>query len=258
MDKAIWAEPRDVTSLNDCIFYHTMDIPNFGIVDGDWDLRGREPNYLGNVIFKGKRVLEIGTASGHLCFTMERMGAEVSCYDLSDKHEWDMVPYVGYDYQHHIAERKKGMCSLNNGFWLAHKAFNSTARIMYGTVYDVPNNIGQFEISTLCSILLHLRDPFLALQRISVHVQDTIIVTDLAPSHYGKTIEKELHSDSHLMRFLPNAKERTPFETWWVFSPKLVSEFLHILGFVRTEISFHQQKHRGREVSLFTIVAHRR
>jgi len=58
-------------------FYHTMDLPTHGTVHGQWDLRGREASYLGNIFLQGKRVLEIGTASGHLCTTMERMGAEV-------------------------------------------------------------------------------------------------------------------------------------------------------------------------------------
>jgi len=75
MTDAIWAQPRDITDLEDCYFYHTMDIPGFGTVEGEWDLRGKERAYLGNVELAGKRVLELGTASGHLCFSMEKMGS---------------------------------------------------------------------------------------------------------------------------------------------------------------------------------------
>jgi len=75
MDNAIWATPRNITNLEECDFYHTMDLPNHGVVTGAWDLRGREAAYLGNVDVAGKRVLEVGTASGHLCFAMEKMGA---------------------------------------------------------------------------------------------------------------------------------------------------------------------------------------
>jgi hypothetical protein len=63
---SIYAEPRVVTNPAQCIFYHTMDIPGYGHVQGDWDLRGHERQYLGNVDFAGKRVLEVGTASGYL------------------------------------------------------------------------------------------------------------------------------------------------------------------------------------------------
>jgi predicted nicotinamide N-methyase len=56
---------------------------------------------------RGKRVLEIGTASGFLCFTMERMGAEMVAYDLSGGQDWDIVPYAGLDYAGCLSDRRK-------------------------------------------------------------------------------------------------------------------------------------------------------
>src|SRR5437667_328088 len=74
---SIYAEPRTVTDLEDCYFYHSMEIPGHGLVEGPWDLRGGVDDYLGGVDLRDKRVLEIGTASGFLCFTMQGRGAEV-------------------------------------------------------------------------------------------------------------------------------------------------------------------------------------
>ena len=236
-----------------------MDIPNHGLVHGEWDLRGREASYLGNVSLHGKRVLEIGTASGHLCFTMEKMGADVVAYDLSDKQEWDIVPYSGYDYEEYISERKRHIRRLNNGYWFAHRANNSTAKVMYGTVYEIPDNIGQFDICTFGSILLHLRDPFLALQRVTAHVKETAIVTDLVPKLKGKILSvAELLTGVRLICFLPNIKKLRPFECWWNLSHNLVAEFLKILGFIHTEISFHRQICCNKELKLYTVVGHRR
>src|SRR5262249_7054365 len=76
----------------DCYFYHTMEIPGHGLVEGEWDLRAAADAYLGGVDFRGRRVLEIGTASGFLCFTMERRGAEVVAFDLSPEHAPDLIP----------------------------------------------------------------------------------------------------------------------------------------------------------------------
>ena len=45
------------------------------------------------------------------------------------------------------------------------EANNSSANVMYGTVYQIPEAIGRFDVGTLGSILLHLRDPFLAMQQ---------------------------------------------------------------------------------------------
>ncbi|MGD0273679.1 MAG: methyltransferase domain-containing protein [Gaiellaceae bacterium] len=253
MGNVVWAEPRNITSIDDCYFYHTMDIPNHGIVHGEWDLRGREASYLGDINLQGKRVLEVGTASGHLCFTMEKTGAEIVAYDLSDEQEWDIVPYAAYDYKKNISERKEHMRRINNGFWFAHRAYNSHAKMTYGTVYDIPDDIGQYDVCTFGSILLHLRDPFLALQRVSAHVKETAIVSDVAPT----LTDNKLPDDTRFIEFLPNASTCSPTETWWRLPPELVSEFLQILGFVHTKISFHDQLYSDNEVRLYTVVGQR-
>ena len=51
------------------------------MLPGAWDLRGHEPAYLGGVDVAGKRVLELGPATGYLTFYMERMGAEVVSFE---------------------------------------------------------------------------------------------------------------------------------------------------------------------------------
>ena len=52
---------------------------------------------MGKVDLRGKRVLEMETASGFLCFYMESKGAEVVAYDLSPDHLWDIVPFYNID-----------------------------------------------------------------------------------------------------------------------------------------------------------------
>lgn len=255
MCKAIYSKPpQEIPDINDCHFYHTMDIPNYGVIHGEWDLRGREAAYLGNVNFRRKTVLEIGTASGHLCFFMEREGAEVVAYDLSEEQEWDIVPYAKYDYEQHISMFKEHIRRVNNSFWFAHNAYNSKAKVVYGTVYEIPEVIGKFDICTLGSILLHLRDPFLALQRVSSHAKDTIIITDLPIDLTGKEMSFHQFHKGRLIRFLPDASTCHPFEAWWQLSPELVIEFIRILGFEYTELSYHKQKYQGKEVELYTIV----
>jgi hypothetical protein len=255
MRSVIWAEPRNITSISDCFFYHTMDIPNHGSVHGQWDLRGKETAYLGNTSFTSKRVLEIGTASGHLCFTMEKMGARVVAYDLSDEQKWDLVPYIDCDHEQLLSERKAFIRQLNNGFWFAHRAYNSRAKVVYGTAYEIPDDIGQFDICTFGSILSHLRDPFLALQRATAHVRETVIVTDIFWGLKGKVLTMaEVLTGVRLIRFLPNAKKRWPPDTWWNLSPGLVSEFLKILGFSQTVVSFHHQIYQNKKMKLYTVV----
>lgn len=108
---------RQVTDISDCYFYHVMNLPGYGEVGGEWDLRGGEESYLGGVSFQGKRVLELGTASGYLCRFMESKGADVIGFDLSDDLFWDVVPFAGLD----ISSARLGMRDhierLKNGWW---------------------------------------------------------------------------------------------------------------------------------------------
>ncbi|GAI92786.1 unnamed protein product, partial [marine sediment metagenome] len=93
----------------ECYFYHTMDIPGFGCIQGPWDLRKVAHEYLGSVDFKGKRVLEIGTASGFLCFYMESLGAEVVACDLSENQLMDLVPFSRRDHEQRILDHRAGI-----------------------------------------------------------------------------------------------------------------------------------------------------
>jgi 2-polyprenyl-3-methyl-5-hydroxy-6-metoxy-1,4-benzoquinol methylase len=77
MEKPIFSPARYVQDPSQCVFYHKMELPEFGLVEGAWDLRGRINEYLGNVPLAGKRALDVGTASGFLSFEMEHQGAEV-------------------------------------------------------------------------------------------------------------------------------------------------------------------------------------
>jgi len=178
--RSVFASPRLVTRLEDCAFYHTIDVPGYGTVSGPWDLRGQVDAYLGGVDLRGKRVLELGTASGFLCVEMEKRGAEVVAYDLSDDYDGELVPFPQYRETSPEPDRRAFVRRMNNAWWLVHRAFQSSARMVYGSVYDVPAGIGEVDVATFGSILLHLCDPYRALASAAQLVRETIIVTDLA------------------------------------------------------------------------------
>src|ERR1700722_14294937 len=66
---------REGADLSDFTWYHAFDMPDGTVLPGAWDLRGHESAYLGGVDVAGKRVLELGPATGFLTFAMERLGA---------------------------------------------------------------------------------------------------------------------------------------------------------------------------------------
>ena len=272
----IYATPRIITSIDECDFYHVMDIPGHGVVEGKWDLRDGVEQYLGGVNFEGKRVLELGTASGFLCFYMEKKGAEVVAYDIGEDQEWDVVPFSQYDYEETIQNLKEYTEGFKNAYWLAHKACNSKAKLVYGSIYEIPEEIGMVDIATFCSILLHLRDPFRALQSALRLVRETVIVTDLAKGrtlsspprlllrHLATLVKRYVFLQETLaerkvpyMEFLPNFRTPEHKYAWWYLSPEIIVSFLGVLGFEETRVTYHFHKMYGREHRFFTVVGKR-
>jgi SAM-dependent methyltransferase len=282
-DNGVFALPREIKDTSDCYFYHKMEVPGFGVVGGEWDLRGGEEQYLGGVSFSGKRVLELGTASGFLCRYMEKHGAEVVGFDLPDDSSWDFIPFSQIDLSSLKSEATNHIQKLKNGWWLCHRVFSSQAKVVYGSIYNIPRTIGSFDIATFGSILLHLRDPFLALQNALRLTKETVVVTDLVPqqsfSGNNNTVTNRMKmllrrmkdpfrstssksgstNDQPVMRFAPNFRNDNPHQcfTWWYLSPEIIVEFLGILGFEKTTVSYHTQKFQAGELPLYTVVGTR-
>ncbi|HNU36386.1 MAG TPA: class I SAM-dependent methyltransferase [Methanomassiliicoccales archaeon] len=252
----LYAAPRLVTDIRDCAFYHSMNIPNYGEVFGDWDLRGLEHRYLGGVDFRGKRVLEMGTASGFFCFFMERLGAEVVSFDLSEDFSWDVVPFAGSNHQHILAERREAIRKLNNGYWLAHRAYCSKARVVYGNIYDLPMEIGPVDIATFGSILPHLQNPFLALQKALALTKETVIVSETIWNRYLLN-----HILSYLTpaqaTFVPRYRTLQNWDTWWYLPPPVVKNYLGVLGFHKTSVRYFFNRYHGRRRLAYVLVGRR-
>ena len=268
-ESKFYAEPKKVTSLDECNFYHSVELPEHGLIEGFWDLRGREEVFLGGVSVAGKRVLEIGTADGQLAFDMEKRGAEVVGYDLSDGDEYDIVPFGGRDDPERRAGLRDFHSKLNNAWWFMNGAFGSAANVVYGSVYDVPPELGPFDVSTISTVLLHLRDPFLAMQRVGEVTTETLIVTEVVPG-----LVKKLRSPvKRVLRrlglkytsgdldyvFLPRASETGQYHTWWNLSPSVIVRYLRILGFPHTSVTYHDEYCVALQKmeSLYTVVGHR-
>lgn len=270
---AVYAAPRTVTDVADCYFYHIMEIPGHGMVGGEWDLRGREHQYLGGTALRGKRVLEMGPASGFLTLYMERQGAEVVAYDLSEDFAWDLVPFAGKDLREADAQRRQIMRRLNNGFWMNHAAHALRARLVHGTVYAVPQEIGPVDVVTFACILLHLRDPFLALQQALRLATETVIVTDVYPWDDRQLVAHLLDGPDPQgtetfplaqvgeprMSFIPKPWDREYSDTWWQITPAIVQRYLGVLGFENTAVTYHFGLGRGgtERTLLYTVQGQR-
>ena len=127
---------------------------------------------------------------------------------------------------------------------------NSKAKVVYGSVYNIPDEIGSIDISVYGSILLHLRDPFFALQNGLKLTKNTVIVEDILRGKRTKTKKPYL-------RFLPNASTKEPKDTWWDIRPEWVVQAIGVLGFEKTKVTFHKQNFEGRMIQSYTVVGNK-
>lgn len=243
-DEKIFANPRKVEDVADCYFYHTMELPGRGVIEGrDWDLRGRVDEYLGNVDFAGQRVLEIGPASGFLTFEMEKRGADVISVEVTEEHGWDFVPYPDAKLEEVFGPRRIVMQQLKNSYWFSHAALQSKAKVYYGDAYNLPAALGNFDIAVMGAVLLHCRDPLRIVEQCGKRA-NTLIIVD------------KFHADlesAPVCRLAPTTANFL-WHTWWHFSTQFFIQFLAVMGFTTSEPVTHQQLHRGRAHTLFTLV----
>lgn len=226
-----YAIPRRVDSLAECAFYHTMDLPEVGLVHGVFDFRDRVDYFMRDVDFSGKRVLEVGPASGFFTFSMEARGADVVVVETSEAFTWDAVPYDLPLLETWGAELLPHMEKLRNSFWFAHRCMGSRARVHYGSGYRIPPGLGRFDISTLSCVLLHNGDPLAMIRNCAGVTDDILIITDVYD-------EELVATGLPVMKLAPRMDKRLPF-TWWHISPDVVREFAAILGFEEIGFEVH-------------------
>jgi SAM-dependent methyltransferase len=241
---SLLAAPVDVASLDDCYFYHVMDIPGHGVTTGEWDLRGRVDEYLGQFAFAGKRVLEIGPASGFLTFELEKRGAKLVALEVTDDPGWDFVPYPTAVLSNIYGPRREHMRRLKNSFWFAHAAHRSNAELIYGDAYRLPDALGDFDVAVMASVLLHCHSPLAIIEQCARRSNALIIVDVFTPRLEGAPV----------CELIPTAENRI-WDAWWRFSTDCVIQYCEVLGFCNIQTSIHAQMYGKRPVKLFTIVA---
>ncbi len=147
----------DPTTLS---WYHTLELPGGVVTKGIFDLRPYVDRYRLPERLDGLRALEIGTWDGFWAFELERRGAEVVALDLDREEDLDWP-----------ARRRPASFPdvvRGQGFAVAKQLLGSGAQRVVRSVYDAtPDELGTFDLVFCGSVLIHLRDQVLALERIA-------------------------------------------------------------------------------------------
>jgi len=228
---SLLATPRYIDRLEDCFFYHAMELPGFGLVKAHWDLRGRFDDYVGGVEVAGKSVLDVGAATGFLSFEAEKRGASrVLSFDMSDGRQQKFLPFkdkLYYRDPERWAEQYGAEVEQwKNAYWLCHRLLNSKAEVYYGNVYELPPELGMFDIAIVGSVLEHLSDQISALASIARLTKETIVV-----------VSPLLETDERLARFESLASNPDADFTWWTYSLGVYREVFAMLGFSIVRVS---------------------
>jgi hypothetical protein len=179
--------PRFVPSPEGCSFYHSIEPPGFGLQVGHWDLRAAVDDYLGHQYWKDRRMVDVGVASGFISLELERRGADVISFDrsLDDRSDetgilsfTDFQAQFGRTLEAAIERRLANQRRLQDSYWLAQRLFQSKNRLYCGNVSDGMPGVDEADVSFFGCILLHLRDPLLALTRFARLTREALIVTD--------------------------------------------------------------------------------
>jgi tRNA (mo5U34)-methyltransferase len=146
-------------------WYHTIDVVPGVVTPGWFDLRP-VLDVMPWPDVRGKRCLDIGTYDGFLAFELERRGAaEVVAIDIEDHVLWDWPadnPPVPENLQPGMSGPPKG-----SGFRLVADIKGSKVDWRPLSIYDLdPDEIGTFDVITLGTLLLHLREPIRALEAV--------------------------------------------------------------------------------------------
>jgi SAM-dependent methyltransferase len=201
-------------------WYHTIDLGPEGVTPGMIDLRGVAPKVLPRDL-EGRRALDVGTYDGFWAFEMEKRGATVVATDVGEAHDADWPPHR----RDELRARADDLgVELGLGFRLASEALASRVERVVCDVRALERDAigGPVDVAFGGALLLHLRDPVGALERIrSVLVPGGVLVL-LEPVLVGASLLRRPHA-----RFEPAT---TPFN-WWRPNLAALHAWLEVAGF---------------------------
>jgi tRNA (mo5U34)-methyltransferase len=154
----------------DLRWYHTIELPGY-TTPGWFDLRPYVDRYGLPERLDGLRALDVGTWDGFWAFELERRGANVVAIDVDEEREYDWPP--------RRRPRPFTPTDRGQGFRVARELLGSSVERVSCNVYDAsPERLGSFDLVFCGSVLIHLRDQLLALERLASVCRGRLILAE--------------------------------------------------------------------------------
>jgi tRNA (mo5U34)-methyltransferase len=200
-------------------WYHTHDLGEGLVTPGMFDHRPMRDRYMIPADLSDMRCLDVGTMDGFWAFEMERRGAEeVVAADLGEPDDLDWPPRWRAQVTSELDEHKE------ERFALAHQVFGSRVRRVVRSVYDLGTDLGEFDVVFCGDLLIHLKDPITAIQRMrSVCRGRTIVCNPVVRFRFGRG------------RPLVEFDGIDEFQ-WWLPSEAALARMMEAVGFERVEV----------------------
>jgi tRNA (mo5U34)-methyltransferase len=222
-------------------WYHTLELAPGVVTAGMFDHRPYVERYGLPADLTGRRVLEVGTFDGFWAFELERRGARVTAIDVDHVEQYDWPP----------RQRAGQTGTRGDGFRLAREALGSSVERVALSVYEAtPDALGgQFDLVLCSSVLIHLRDPMLALERMAGLCRGQLVLAE----EYSRRLE-----------LLPGLKAvefrgESAHMTWWRPTTRAWLAMVRTAGFedVRRHARFNM-RFRGSRRGVPHVVVHAR
>lgn len=219
--RAIAADPREIASEHE--WYHSIELAPGVVTPGMFDHGPHVFRYGLPEDLSGARALDVGTFDGFWAFELERRGAEVTALDVPLRSQLDWPPHMRPDPEQ---DEERG-----GTFRAAAAARGSRADWVGTSIYDAsPAELGgTFDLVFCGSILIHLRDPMLALERMAQLCSGRLVLAE----EYPRLLER-------IPRLrVAQFRGDTPYMTWWRPTTRAWMAMVRTAGFRDVE-------HRGR------------
>lgn len=204
-----------VRQISGKLNYHSLELPDGSIIEGVipvMALQQRLRNLGVPESLKGKRILDVGAASGWNSFELEKRGAEVVAVD----------------------------CVLYDEFKAFHSIVNSSVDYKIMDVSEIcPESVGTFDITFFLGVLYHLRHPLLALESLCAITREWAFVESYVIDSAAAPISK------NLLEFYEIDELGGQIDNWFGVTTACLMALCRSAGFATVELKYSEGGRAG-------------